>query len=102
MLKAGFARIDITPPFGINIEGYYEPRIADGILDPLLATAIVFDDGERRAALLSVDIVGMSQPCSELICKEIAEAIGCDVVACVGSKFVLYKESVNKKHIELP
>ena len=75
MLKAGFARIDITPPFGINIEGYYEPRIADGILDPLLATAIVFDDGERRAALLSVDIVGMSQPCSELICKEIAEAI---------------------------
>lgn len=34
--------------------------------------------------------------------SEIAEAIGCDVVACVGSKFVLYKESVNKKHIELP
>ena len=33
---------------------------------------------------------------------EIAEAIGCDVVACVGSKFVLYKESEKKKHIELP
>ena len=29
--------------------------------------------------------------------SEIAEAIGCDVVACVGSKFVLYKESVKKK-----
>ena len=33
--------------------------------------------------------------------SEIAEAIGCDVVACVGSKFVLYKESVKKKRIEL-
>ena len=34
--------------------------------------------------------------------QEIADAIGCDVVACVGSKFVLYKESENKKRIELP
>ena len=33
---------------------------------------------------------------------EIAEAIGCDVVSCVGSKFVLYKESEKKKQIELP
>ncbi len=32
---------------------------------------------------------------------EIADAIGCDVVACVGTKFVLYKESVKKKRIEL-
>ena len=32
---------------------------------------------------------------------EIAEAIDCDVVACVGTKFVLYKESQKKKRIEL-
>ena len=31
----------------------------------------------------------------------IAEAIECEVVACVGTKFVLYKESVKKKRIEL-
>ena len=34
--------------------------------------------------------------------KSIAESIGCDVVACVGSKFVLYRESEKKKRIELP
>lgn len=33
--------------------------------------------------------------------NEIAEAIGCDVVSCVGSKFVLYKESAKKKRIEI-
>ena len=33
---------------------------------------------------------------------EIAEAIECDVVSCVGSRFVLYKESEKKKRIELP
>ena len=32
---------------------------------------------------------------------EIAEAVGCEVVACVGSKFVLYRESEKKKRIEL-
>ena len=29
--------------------------------------------------------------------NEIAQAIGCDVVSCVGSKVVLYKESKKKK-----
>ena len=33
--------------------------------------------------------------------EEIASAIECDVVSCVGTKFVLYKESVKKKRIEL-
>lgn len=33
--------------------------------------------------------------------NEIAEAIDCEVVSCVGSKFVLYKESVKKKRIEI-
>ena len=31
----------------------------------------------------------------------IAENISCDVVACVGTKFVLYKESTKKKRIEI-
>ena len=31
----------------------------------------------------------------------IAEVIECDVVSCVGSRFVLYKESTNKKRIEI-
>ena len=33
---------------------------------------------------------------------EIADAIECDVVSCVGSKFVLYRESEKKKRIVLP
>lgn len=33
--------------------------------------------------------------------NEIADAISCDVVSCVGSRFVLYKESEKKKRIEI-
>ena len=32
---------------------------------------------------------------------EIAEATGADVVSCVGTRFVLYRESEKKKRIEL-
>jgi len=33
---------------------------------------------------------------------EIAENIGAEVVSCVGTRFVLYRESEKKKRIELP
>ena len=33
--------------------------------------------------------------------ESIAEAVGCEVVSCVGTKFVLYRESKKKKRIEL-
>ena len=33
--------------------------------------------------------------------NEIAEKVDCDVVSCVGSRFVLYKESKKKKRIEI-
>ena len=34
--------------------------------------------------------------------NEIAEKTGCEVVSCVGSKFILYRESEKKKRIFLP
>jgi len=76
MLKVGFARVDITPNLGIEIAGYYEPRISDGVLDPLLATAVAFDDGNKLGLVLSLDIIGITQSCSEIIREEIANALG--------------------------
>ena len=32
-IKVGFARLDITPPLGIYVSGYYERRFAKEILD---------------------------------------------------------------------
>ena len=34
--------------------------------------------------------------------EEISNAISCEVISCVGTKFVLYRESSKKKRIELP
>ena len=76
MLKAGFGRIDVTPPLGSYISGYYDPRYAKGVLDPLLATAVAFDDGERRAVILSVDVIGIGAKAITKVRKTIAEAAG--------------------------
>ncbi len=75
-LQAGFARIDITPPLGSLLQGYYVERPADGILDPLLATAIAFEDEEKKAVLMSVDLCGMPQRLQDRIRGEVAERIG--------------------------
>ena len=45
-LKAGVAVIDITPPPGYRMAGYYNERPQHGTHDPLLAKAIVFQQGD--------------------------------------------------------
>ncbi len=80
-LKAGFARIDITPPLGISLQGYARVRYADGILDPLLATAVCFDDGSNRTVVISVDLIGCSQCIMKDLRPQVAEAIQTDTEA---------------------
>jgi len=51
--------------------------------------------------LIKLRVLDNSGYTAKAAAAEIAEAVDCDVVACVGTKFVLYKESVKKKRIEL-
>ena len=51
--------------------------------------------------LIKIRVLDNSGYTAKEAAGEIAEKIGCDVVSCVGTKFVLYKESVKKKRIEL-
>ena len=83
MLQAGFARIDITPPLGTSLQGYYRVRLADGILDPLLATAVVFDNAGKRAALVSLDLIGCGQKFLDPIREAAAEKLGTDPEAII-------------------
>jgi len=55
-LRAGAAQVDITPPLGVSIAGYRQPRRARGVHDPLYAKALVLDDGRTRAALVGLDL----------------------------------------------
>ncbi len=78
MLNAGFGRLDVTPVLGTTLAGYFHRREADGILDPLLATAVLFDNGEKKAVYVSVDNLGMAQPLMNRLRQEVADRVGCD------------------------
>ena len=60
-LKVGYARVDITPPMGVNISGYYKVRIADGVLDELEACAVAVGDGNNTAILMTIDHCGLNK-----------------------------------------
>lgn len=60
-LQVGYARVDITPPQGSRLSGYYKVRRADGVLDPLEASCIVVSCEDVLAAIISVDNLGITK-----------------------------------------
>lgn len=56
-ISVGVARADITPPVGIKSAGFAVRGPLTRLHDPLLATALAFDDGQRRAALIACDLL---------------------------------------------
>src|SRR5882672_8098126 len=60
LLKVGAAEIDITPPVGHRMAGYFDERLSTGVHDPLKAKAIVMQQGSEQIALVFCDLVGVS------------------------------------------
>ena len=58
--SVGVAEIDITPPVGYRLAGYFNERLSTGKHDPLHAKAIVLQQGAERVALVSCDLLGFS------------------------------------------
>ena len=60
--KAGFARVDATPPLGIPMVGYFSKRKATSILDPLCVECVAVSDGKNTALIYSVDDLHLTNP----------------------------------------
>ncbi len=75
-LHVGVAEVDITPPEGFPMAGYYEERLAKGARDPLKAHAIVFLQGETRAALITCDLTGIAYDLATQVRNQAEEKTG--------------------------
>ena len=51
----GFSRLDITPPLGINLHGYFHQRICEGVLDALEINAIAVKKYNETVVLMTLD-----------------------------------------------
>ncbi|HEY3297188.1 MAG TPA: hypothetical protein VGK34_00920 [Armatimonadota bacterium] len=84
-MKAGFAKIDITPPVGIELAGYgyYLKRLAKSVHDPLFARALAFDSEGERLLITSCDLIGFGKELVDQIKSAISGQTGIPVDAIV-------------------
>lgn len=57
-LKVGAAKVDITPTKVEKLTVIGHRRVVNGVRDPLRAGIIVLDDGETKAAIITLDTIG--------------------------------------------
>jgi len=72
-LKAGTAKIDITPPLGTIINGDHIMHYARYIHDPLFAKAMVLQNRKSTIAIMVVDICAMDQHFLDQVKQEIQD-----------------------------
>lgn len=72
-LRAGAAKVDITPAEDELPQNYL------GILDRIHSRAIVIDDGESKAALISVDAGGIADNIWQAVTAELDRDLGIPV-----------------------
>ncbi len=70
-LKAGFGRVNVNPPMGIPISGYFKPRFAEGILDDLEINVLALECAGTKTLLINVDNCGIEQ----VLCGEYRKAV---------------------------
>ena len=71
-MKAGIAKVDITPEGPVWMSGYAaRDRRSEGVYHNLFAKALVLDNGETQAAIVTTDLIGFD----EQKCDEVKERI---------------------------
>ena len=75
-LKAGSATANITPPLGTAIPGGFRARYAENVDDELFAKAVVIDNGETRIAMVTCDLIAVTEKMVDCAKQRIADRCG--------------------------
>ncbi len=75
-LNAGSATSNITPPLGTAIPGGFRPRYAQNVDDELFAKALVIENDSTRIALVTCDLIAVTQRMIDLAKQRIADRCG--------------------------
>jgi neutral ceramidase len=76
-LRAGAARIDVTPAQPVRLDGYASrTELSQGVHDPISARALAFEQDGARLVLVSLDVLGFYNQTAEPLRKAILDANG--------------------------
>jgi neutral ceramidase len=76
LVEIGFASVDVTPPIGHRMSGYFYERFSTGVHNPLQAKAIVFRQGDERFAWVFCDLLGVPSTVSSVVRNSAAAETG--------------------------
>lgn len=76
IFQTGYAQGIITPPLGLNIPGYFEQRISEGVVNDLLMHCVAFDNGTDKALYFACDAQAVITSGGKTIRKLISENCG--------------------------
>ena len=75
-LQVGFSRLDMTPPLGVRMAGYFFERKVEGVRDPLYINTIAVRDEEKTCIVMNCDHLGFRNPAISKWLPQIAAAAG--------------------------
>lgn len=75
-LKSGWGKAEIIPPLGYPLAGYVRrTSVGTGVLDPLFVRAFVFGSGRRRMAIVTADILLISNRWAARLRRNVARIL---------------------------
>lgn len=80
-LHAGIARATVTPPVGIDMQGFAGRGPSTGVHDDLCVTALVLGAGHERAAIVAADLIGFSADQTAAVRQEVERRTGIPAAA---------------------
>jgi neutral ceramidase len=73
---AGAARVCINPNLPVSLAGYFHDRVADRVRDDLGADVLVLENGGRRVALVSCDLISITDELQGWVLERVGEELG--------------------------
>lgn len=76
VVEAGCAQVEITPPVGVDLAGYFHRRVGGRVRDPLFTRAVVIGSEGTRVALVSCDLIAMDRQIADAAKAVVAKEVG--------------------------
>ena len=75
-LNAGYSKVVITPPMGINVAGYFQKRYASAVLDDLYACTLALSVEDKTVVFVNLDLISIDANGADVIRDYVSSELG--------------------------
>ena len=79
MYKIGYAQEIFTPPTGVDLAGYFNLRLNEGMYDDLMVKCVAFELNGKKFGILSFDLCSIAAPLFSVLKERITAKFGAEI-----------------------